>query len=215
MKQNQNRKVLSTILCIAVISVFSLTIAYAVLSETLTISGSGTVNASNWNIAINNSTTSTNATTGTATYTTPTINGTTISYGVSFTKPSDAVSLYFDISNTGDITGEITSIITSTPTCTSVTGNTADAKLVCDNLEITLTYSSGREISVGDIINSDGYVCWNGYSSWVQNSTIKVEMKLKDEMTSLPSGQVNITNIKHDIIFSQTEKTCSNNPMPV
>ena len=209
MKQNQNRKVLSTILCIAVISVFSLTIAYAILSETLTISGSGTVNASNWNIVIKNSTTNAHTTTGTATYTTPTINGTTISYGVGLTKPSDTVTLYFDVLNSGDVTGEITSIISSTPTCTSATGNTADADLVCNNLEISLVYSDGSSVQVGDVINTEGYRCLKGSTSSSTKAVIKLIVKLKDSMTSVPTSEVNITNLKHDIIYSQTSKTCT------
>ena len=209
MKQNQNRKVLSTILCIAVISVFSLTIAYAVLSETLTISGSSKVNASTWDIAINNSTTNTNTTTGTATYTTPTINGTTISYGVGLTKPSDTVTLYFDVLNNGDVKGEITSIISSTPTCTSATGNTADADLVCNNLEISLVYSDGSSVQVGDVINTAGYRCLNGSTSSSTKAVIKLIVKLKESMTSVPTSEVNITNLKHDIIYSQTSKTCT------
>ena len=213
--RQRGKKIGATLITILIISIVTLTVAYAALSETLTISGSGTVNASNWDIKLNNSTTKTNATTGTATYTTPVVNGTTISYSVGLTKPSDSVTLYFDVLNNGDVTGEITSIISSTPTCTSATGNTADADLVCNNLEITLTYSSGIEISVGDIFNSNGEACWNGYSSWFTNYPIKVQIKLKDSMTSVPSSQVNISNIKHDIIFSQTEKTCAHSPMPV
>lgn len=209
MKQNQNRKILSTILCIAVISVFSLTIAYAVLSETLTISGSGTVNASNWDIKLGNSTSQTNATTGTATYTTPVVNGTTISYSVGLTKPSDTVTLYFDVLNSGDVTGEITSIISSTPTCTSATGNTADADLVCNNLEISLVYSDGSSVQVGDVINTEGYRCLNGSTSSSTQAVIKLIVKLKDSMTSVPTSEVNITNLKHDIIYSQTSKTCT------
>ena len=211
----KGKKIGATLIAILIISIVTLTVAYAALSETLSIQGSAKVNASNWDINLNNSTTRTNSKTGTATYTTPVVNGTTISYSVGLTKPSDSVTLYFDVLNNGDVTGEITSIISSTPTCTSSTGNTADADLVCNNLEITLTYSSGKEISVGDIFNSNGQVCWNGTISWMAKYSIKVQMKLKDSMTSVPSSQVNISNIKHDIIFSQTEKTCAHSPMPV
>ena len=214
MKQKQSRKVLSTILCIAVISVFSLTIAYAVLSETLTISGTGTVNASNWDINLKNSTSNTNSTTGSATYTTPTINGTTISYSVGLTKPSDSVTLYFDVSNSGDVTGEITSIISSTPKCTSVTGNTDDADLVCNNLEIKLTYVDGSTVSVGDVINTDGYSCLKGTTTSNTKANVKLVVKLKDTMTSVPTSQVTISNLKQDIIYSQTSKECKYNDRP-
>lgn len=205
----RGKKIGATLIAILIISIVTLTVAYAALSETLTISGSGTVNASNWDIKLNNSTTKTNSKTGTATYTTPVVNGTTISYSVGLTKPSDSVTLYFDVLNNGDVTGEITSIISSTPTCTSATGNTADADLVCNNLEISLVYSDGSSVQVGDVINTEGYRCLNGSTSSSTKAYIKLVIKLKDSMTSVPTSEVTISNLKHDIIYSQTSKTCS------
>ena len=151
-----SRKVLSTILCIAVIAVFSLTIAYAVLSKTLTISGSSAINASTWDIGMKNSEKFMSTTTGSATYTTPIVSGTTISYSAGLTKPGDSVTLYFDFTNEGTLNGELTSIVKSNPTCTSKTGSTADADLVCNNLEVTIKYSDGTNVSVGDVINENG-----------------------------------------------------------
>ena len=205
----RGKKIGATLIAILIISIVTLTVAYAALSETLSIQGSAKVNASNWDINLNNSTIKTNSKTGTATYTTPVVNGTTISYSVGLTKPSDSVTLYFDVLNNGDVTGEITSIISSTPTCTSATGNTADADLVCNNLEISLVYSDGASVQVGDVINTEGYRCLNGSTSSSTKAYIKLVVKLKDSMTSVPTSEVNITNLKHDIIYSQTEKTCS------
>ena len=205
----KGKKIGATLIAILIISIVTLTVAYAALSETLSIQGSAKVNASNWDIKLNNSTIKTNSKTGTATYTTPVVNGTTISYSVGLTKPSDSVTLYFDVLNNGDVTGEITSIISSTPTCTSATGNTADADIVCNNLEISLVYSDGASVQVGDVINTNGYRCLNGSTSSSGQAIIKLIVKLKDSMTSLPTSQVNITNLKHDIIYSQTSKTCS------
>lgn len=204
-----DRKFLSTILCIAVISVLTLSIAYAALSDTLTISGTGVVTASNWDITLNNSTANSNTVTGSATYTKPVVSGTTISYSVGLTKPSDSVTLYFDVLNNGDVIGEITSIISSTPTCTSATGNTADADLVCNNLEISLVYSDGSSVQVGDVINTEGYRCLNGSTSSPTQAVIKLIVKLKDSMTTVPTSEVTISNLKHDIIYSQTSKICS------
>ena len=205
----KGKKIGATLIAILIISIVTLTVAYAALSETLSIQGSAKVNASNWDINLNNSTTRTNSKTGTATYTTPVVNGTTISYSVGLTKPSDSVTLYFDVLNNGDVTGEITSIISSTPTCTSATGNTTDANLVCNNLEISLVYSDGASVQVGDVINTEGYRCLNGSTSSRTEAVIKLIVKLKDSMPSVPTSEVTISNLKHDIIYSQTEKTCS------
>ena len=211
--RQKQRTIITTTALIAMVLIITLTIVYAALSTTLNISGSSTINASNWNIKIDNSITTANTTTGTATYTTPVINGTTISYSVGLTKPSDSVTLYFDLSNAGDVVGEISSIVSSTPICTSTTGNTADANLVCNNLETTLVYSDGTTIQVGDILNSDGKVCSNGSEYWKTTTpSIQVQVKLKDSMSTLPTSEVNITNLKHDIIYTQTEKTCTDKP---
>ena len=207
--RQRGKKIGATLIAILIISIVTLTVAYAALSETLSIQGSAKVNASNWNIKLENSTSQTNSKTGTATYTTPVVNGTTISYSVGLTKPSDSVTLYFDVLNSGDVTGEITSIISSTPTCTSATGNTADADLVCNNLEISLVYSDGSAVSIGDVINTEGYRCLNGSTSSKTKAYIKLVVKLKDSMTSVPTSEVTISNLKHDIIYSQTNKTCS------
>lgn len=208
--RQRGKKIGATLIAILIISIVTLTVAYAALSETLSIQGSAKVNASYWDIKLNNSASKQNETTGSATYTSPVVNGTTISYSVGLTKPSDSVTLYFDLSNSGDVVGEISSIVSSTPICTSTTGNVADENLVCNNLETTLVYSDGTTIEVGDILNSDGKVCSNGTEYWKTTTpSIQVLVKLKDSMTTLPTSEVNITNLKHDIIYTQTSKTCT------
>ena len=205
--REKKRKLVITTLSVIAVAVLSLTIAYAALSEMLTISGTGTVNAIDWDISIKNSTG--NKTTGGATYTTPVVNGTTITYSVNLTRPGDSVTLYFDVENNGDINGEISSIINSTPVCTSSTGNEQDASLICDNLEVTIKYSTGTSISAGDIINTENTTCYSGRNYGYYETTLMVTVKLKDSMTSVPTSSVNLTNMKHDIIYSQSNKTCS------
>lgn len=206
--RQKQRTIITTTALIAMVLIITLTIVYAALSTTLNISGSSTINASNWDIKINNSTTTANTTTGTATYTTPTISGSTINYGVGLTKPSDSVTLYFDMVNNGDALGEITSIMNSTPVCTSPTGNSEDEELVCNNLEIIMIYTDNIPIQTGDLLMEDGKICRNDViSQW--SSQMKIVIKLKDSMNELPTAAVNVTNLKLTIIFSQTDKTCS------
>lgn len=205
--REQKRKIVITSLTIIAISVLSLTIAYAALSETLTISGSGTVTATNWDIRLLKSP-HTNTATGGATYTEPLINGTTISYSVNLTKPGDSVTLYVAVDNYGDINGEISSIASATPICTSSTGNAADAALVCDNLDINITYSDNTTIKTGDVINTEGYTCNSGTNNGYNTTTLKIVVSLKDTMTSVPSSTVTLSNMKHDIIYSQSNKKC-------
>ena len=53
-RKNINRKNLSIVLCLVVVSVFTLTIAYAALNAVLTIQGNARVSAADWDIYLNN-----------------------------------------------------------------------------------------------------------------------------------------------------------------
>ena len=206
--REKKRKIIITTLSIICIAVLSLTIAYAALSETLTISGSGTVTATDWDISLAKTTSYTNKVTGGASYTEPLINETTISYSVNLTRPGDSVTLYAAVKNDGDLNGAITSIASTTPTCTSSTGNTADASLVCDNLDVTITYANGTTIKSGDAINTDDVTCYNGSTYGYQATVLKIVVSLKDTMTSVPSSTVTLSNMKHEVIYSQSNKIC-------
>ena len=207
-----NRKYLIIILTIVVVLVASLTIVYAALSASLIISGSGTVSATNWGVSISNSNTTTfgNTSTGDATFTTPIITGTTIAdYSVSLTKPGDSVTLFFALENTGDINAEVASVINSTPVCTSETGNTADASLVCDNLNISLNYYTDESVVSGNILSRDSMVCYEENSSSGILPYLMLSLSLDSSMTSVPGSKVTISNLKHEINFIQTEKNCN------
>ena len=150
-----------------------------------------------------------NTSTGSATYTNPTITGTTISnYTVVLTKPGDSVTLYFRIYNDGDINGEIESVISSTPVCTSVTGNTSDANLVCNNLDVSFTYFDNTTIRPGHILNDDDIICFSSGDDYGLDGVVKVHISLKTSMTSVPSSKVTISNLTHEIKFIQSDKVC-------
>ena len=206
--REKKRKLVITTLSVICIAVLSLTIAYAALSEMLTISGSGTVTSANWDISIANSKTYTNKKVGGATYTTPVVNGTTVTYTVDLTRPGDSVTLYFDVKNNGDINGELSSITTATPTCTSETGNAADASLVCDNLDISISYAYVSNMGQGDVINTDSVTCTKNSTTGFYKTILKVTVTLNESLTTTPSSKVTISNLKHDIIYTQTNKTC-------
>ena len=207
--REKNKKIKFVILGCLLLLVCSISIAYAVLFTTLNISGSGTVNASNWDIemAFNYG-----VKTGSANYTNPTVTNYKISnYSVDLTKPGDSVSLEFVINNYGDINGEITSLINSTPVCTSETGNSTDAKLVCDNLVVQFYYEGGDPISVGDVLNTDSMTCLNGSSEAYSFTYLIVKVSLSSSMTSVPSSKVTISNLNHEVVYTQTDKTCTSN----
>ena len=149
----RNKNIKKYILATLVICVATLTIAYAVLSTSLTISGGANIQASTWNIKLKkyeNSSTLIYKKIGSATSNEPVLSDTSISYNVAFTKPGDSITYQFTFFNAGTLIGELTSIVHSTPTCTSETGKTADANLVCNNLIYSLKYDDGKEVQGGD-----------------------------------------------------------------
>ena len=204
--REKKRKLIITTLSIICIAELSLTIAYAALSETLTISGSGTVKASTWKLALQKYSQTIK---GTATVTSPVVEGTTVSYNATFTKPGDSITLYYYIYNQGTLNAELASIVNSTPTCTSSTGNTADEELICNNLNISILTTTDTKIEEGVVVNQDHYICEKNSTSSYEQATIKIQISLDSSMTAVPSSTVTISNIKHELIFKQTDKICT------
>ena len=141
-----------------IISVFTLTIAYAVLSTTLNITGSAEISGSSWNIILNKYDYLSGSTLtdeqleyildvygGKIYYNgiaygdaelikEPTISGTTISdIKTSLTKPGDAIVFYYTVTNNGTIPAKVESIVQNSPVFSSSTNNASDIELVSNN----------------------------------------------------------------------------------
>ena len=127
-KHKFTRKTLIACLILLVICIIGLSVVYAALSVSLNIDGSGTINASNWDISLSYIK---GTKTGSASFTTPSTSGSTITnYSVSLTKPGDSVSLFFRVHNNGTLNGQIASIISNVPNCVSSGGNLTDEELI-------------------------------------------------------------------------------------
>ena len=209
--KEEKRKNMLYILGIIALCVVGISIAYAILSTTLTISGTSDVQGVNWEIYFSeNDEGDSITTTGGATYTEPTIDGTTIKdYNVSLTKPGDSVSFLYYITNASDITAEVASIVNTTPVCTSSTGNEADAELVCDNLKYTVT--TGFE--EGDILSKNtgirSYYCKDNETLSSRPATISITIEYDKNATEVSSSEVTITNLKNEIRFIQSDDKCT------
>ena len=192
MEKERKIKVLSV--AALLVAVLGLTVAFAALSQTLTINGSATVNTATWDIHFKNLSEPT--LTGDAAVTTaPTIDtkGTTIgTYALKLTKPGDSVTYTFDVENSGTINAKITDLVKAeTPTCTG-TGDsaTADAKVICDGLTYTLTYTDGgAAVKKEDTLNA--------------NETKNLTLELAFESDSLPANDVEISNLGITITYGQ------------
>lgn len=183
----------SLFLIVLLVSVFGLGIAYALLSTTLTISGTTSVSAATWDIHFNNLNASK---TGDATYTLPQFTSATAltDYEIVLTKPGDSVTFTFDIVNAGTIRSSISSLVKGTPSCSGVAGSstgTTDGPIVCNNLSYTFTYSDGTVVSVGDTLNKG------------ETKSVKLTLSYNGSATQVPVNDVAISNLDITMIYSQ------------
>lgn len=194
MEKERTNKILAIVaICVAVAG---LTVGFAAFSSTLTINGTGTVKASNWQVRFENLSAVTK--TGTASeVTAPTINtnDTNIGdYDVTFTTPGDSISYTFDVANNGTFDAEVTTVTIPTPTCTGTGANAeTDATNVCNNLTYTLTYADGTAINVADALTAS------------QKKTLKLTLTYGTSITAdkLPSDDVAISNLGITVLYSQ------------
>ena len=108
MEKTRQIKIIS--LCALLVAVLGLTVAFASLSQTLTINGSAAVNAASWDIHFEKTSGKETEVKGTATFTEPTLSGTKIeNFSATLTKPGDSVTYYFDIVNKGTVDAVVSS----------------------------------------------------------------------------------------------------------
>ena len=202
------RKNLFSLLFVIAGLILSVGVVYAALSTSLNISGTTSVTGGGWNFKVSSVGTNFSAKkTGRASYTLPTISGTSlINYGATFVMPGDSVSFSFKLENIGNISGIIDSILYGTPKCTSSTGNTSDANLICNNLEYSLTYLNGDQVNVNDIIYNSNE-CFSMYPYYKE---FIFTVSLNDELTTLPSSTVTVSNgtVSLNVVQSNVYATC-------
>ncbi len=99
----KQRKIKSMAVVALIVAVLGLTVAFAALSTTLTINGTASVDAAEWDVHFANLTGPDTTGTG-ASSSEPILDATTIdNVNMSVTKPGDSVTYYFDIVNNGTI----------------------------------------------------------------------------------------------------------------
>ena len=170
-----------------------LTVVYAQLTQRLNINGTAKSKSNTWDIHFENlkSTVTGNAVLSQDNPLTIVSNSTTISGSVgNLSLPGDSIVYTFDIANKGTISAQLSADpIISTPECSSndVTG----ATVVCENVIYTLTYADGSKIKTGDILEKG------------EKKAAKLTLSLKDSMSSVPSAEVDITNIAAVLNYNQ------------
>lgn len=194
----KERKIKALSLVALVVAVIGLTVAFAALSQTLTINGSANIDSATWDIHFANL--STSATTGGASVVTePSIKAsidgkasTVIGdYDVILTKPGDSITYTFDVTNAGTVNARL-SVLTkaSTPTCESNVGVDNDATIVCDGLTYSLIYTDSKKaVAQGDELNI--------------GETKNMTLKLSYESDKLPSDDVAISGLGITLTYAQ------------
>lgn len=191
----KNKKTIAIVLL--VVALLGLAVAFAALSTTLTINGSGLVDPDSWSIKFANL--STADVKGSAVVTSPAVltNDTSITgYNVTLKAPGDSVTYTFDVVNEGDIDAILTSLVKPAPTCTGKATDdaqkTADATLVANNLVYTLVYTDTKAAVAEDDTLDAG-----------QSRNLTLTIGYSSSATELPSDEVQLSNMNIDFVYGQ------------
>ena len=193
-----------------IIAVVSLGVAFAAFSSTLTINGSATVVASNWNVFFTTGASASDpGTSGTALPSTQiaesniqglpetatgsaTVKTADFTWEAEFQTPGDKVVYDFYVRNTGDYNAKITSINTPQITCTK--GGSAE-NTVCGHIHYGLykDASGNTAVAEDDTIASKGnahyyVIAYLDNTNWAADGT-----DLPDATVSVSTTQISIT----------------------
>ena len=179
----KDRKVLTLGLCLILVCVFTLTIAYAALSAVLTISGNARVSAADWDIYLNNP----RVTSGSATTDVPIIKtSSTVEFSTTLSMPGDFYEFTIDVVNAGSIDAMIENVV-KTPELTA-----DQAKF----LKYEITYQNGESITNKQLLAKD------------TTMPIKVRIEYRKDLVAsdLPTGQV-VLDLALTLEYTQSDDT--------
>ena len=184
----KDRKVLYGILTVALVCVFTLTIAYAALNAVLTISGSAQVNAADWDIHLANP----KVTTGSATTNVPQIKtNSTMDFSTTLNMPGDFYEFTVDVVNDGSVDAMINSVIKNPEL------DASQKKYL--NYEVT--YQNGESITTKQTLSKG------------TTMPIKVRIEYRKDLiaSDLPTGQV-VLDLSLTLEYIQSDGTGTSVP---
>lgn len=187
-----NSKVQNVLLGVLAVGLIGITVAYAALTQQLTINGTAKVAATKWDVHF--AKLSAGAATGYASTDGKTLaiagdKSTSIEGNLGTLRaPGDTITYTFDIANAGNINAVIDSVTGGQGvTCTSTTQSVADA--VCKELTYSIKYTDGNSIAKGDKLAK----ATNSTTPTTKNVTLTLTYKATAESASLPSEDVTVT----------------------
>lgn len=170
----------------------SVTVGYAALSTTLSITGKGTLSKNSWDIHFENLVIVGNG--ASAVTTAPTIDSTKtkVSFNITLSKPGDSYEFTVDAVNKGTIDAMLSGF--------SATSLTTDQQKY---LTYTVTYSDGATISTKDYLKKG------------TSETIRVKVRFKEDLTSadLPSSAETL-NLTATFVYVQADSTAKERAKP-
>ena len=192
----RNGQTKNIILGVLLVAVVTLSIAYAVLSTSLSINAQATVKGANWNVqfaaksgqsnlcTITKGSASSNA--GFVTGKQGTLDATSLTnLGVNFSVPGDKVVCTWDVKNTGDIDAKLATFTKGTPSST-------DAN-VTSNIEYKLTYDS----EAGTVVKQNDTLAHG------TTKTLVLTIGYKSTATYIPSTDVAINGLSATLLYQQ------------
>ena len=204
MKENKKYLQLFSVLAL-VVAVLGISVGFAAMSQTLTISGQAKVQPASWDIKFTNATFDDNSTDATATTDTtstpqkPTLSDTTFSnYEIVLTKPGDKGTYLVTVENQGDIdatltTANIGSTLSFTGAATDPTVKASDEAIVQANVTYTVTWDDDTAIATGSALDAG------------DSKVIKIEVEYDEDATELPTEPVTITGRDVTLIYTQAD----------
>lgn len=170
----------------------SVTVGYAALSTTLSITGKDTLSKNSWDIHFENLVIVGNG--ASAVTTAPTIDSTKtkVSFNITLSKPGDSYEFTVDAVNKGTIDAMLSGF--------SATSLTTDQQKY---LTYTVTYSDGATISTKDYLKKG------------TSETIRVRVRFKDDLsaTDLPSSAETL-NLTATFVYVQADSTAKERAKP-
>ena len=182
----KDRKTLTLGLCLILVCVFTLTVAYSALSAVLTIQGNARVSAADWDIYLNNPI----VTNGSATTDVPVIKtSSTLEFETTLNMPGDFYEFVVDVVNAGDIDAMIENVV-KTPDLT-----TEQAKF----LKYEVSYQNGESINTKQLVAKESFV------------RLKVRVEFRKDITAsdLPTASETL-NLAFTVNYVQSDETGSN-----
>ena len=188
MESERKTKIIT--LSAVIVAVIGLTIAFAAMSRTLRINGSGTMDPANWDIYFENLSSPVLAgeatTSGTPNLATKGAEITNLN--ATLKQPNDSVTYTVDITNDGDVNAEISQI--NLPSLTN-----AQSQLFEFSATYTNEYEHGHTITVGDML----------YAGETRNITIVFKYKDITDESLLPNSPEAI-NLSYSINYVQSNR---------